>query len=183
MLRRRSRQYADSPNVEGDRERLKINKRGIGKLSTKAFELTFLAGLHKLDAASKTATFYIMNTTRNRNRWGVTEKALSEASPSLKGKKLGMGAGYKIDKHYPEGECMDCGVFVAYSHQGNYLEGNAKIEDPKTLGMLKDGKLGPISVVIYAYAVSCSKCRAEIEAKPEGAENMPASRKARVTSK
>jgi hypothetical protein len=139
-------------------------------LSTQALELTFLAGLHKLDAASKTATFYIMNTSRNRNRWGVTEKALSEASPSLKGKKLGMGAGYKIDKHYPEGECMDCGVFVAYSHQGNYLEGNAKIEDPKTFGMLKDGKLGPISVVIYAYAVSCSKCRAEIEAKPDAAE-------------
>ena len=132
--------------------------------------MTFLAGLHKLDAASKTATFYIMNTSRNRNRWGVTEKALSEASPSLKGKKLGMGAGYKIDKHYPEGETLDSGVFVAYSHQGNYLEGNAKIEDPKTLGMLKDGKLGPISVVIYAYAVSCSKCGAEIKAEPGAAE-------------
>ena len=139
-------------------------------MSAQTLELTFLAGLHKLDSASKTATFYIMNTSRNRNRWGVTEKALSEASPSLKGKKLGMGAGYKIDKHYPEGECMDCGVFVAYSHQGNYLEGNAKIEDPKTFGMLKDGKLGPISVVIYAYAVSCSKCRAEIKAEPDAAE-------------
>ena len=100
---------------------------------------------------------------------GRFEKALSEASPSLKGKKLGMGAGYRIDKHYPEGECMDA-AFVASRHQGNYLEGDAKIEDPKTWGLLKDGKLGSISVVIYAYAVSCSKCGVEIEAKPGAAE-------------
>ena len=111
MLRRRSRQYANSPIAEGDRERLKINKRNR-HLSAQGLELTFLAGLHKLDAANKTATFYIMNTSRNRNRWGVSEKALSEAWPSLKGKKLGMGAGYRIDKHYPEGEMMDSGVFV-----------------------------------------------------------------------
>ena len=139
-------------------------------MSAHGFELTFLAGLHKLDAANKTATFYIMNTSRNRNRWGVSEKALREASPSLKGKKLGMGAGYRIDKHYPEGECMDCGVFVSFDNQGAYLEGDAKIEDPKTLGMLKSGALGPVSVVISAYAVSCSKCDSEIEAKPGAAE-------------
>jgi hypothetical protein len=36
--------------------------------------------------------------------------------------------------------------------------------------MLKDGKLGPISVVIYAYAVSCSKCGSEIKAEPGAAE-------------
>lgn len=139
-------------------------------MSKQGLELTFLAGLHKLDAASKTATFYIMNTSRNRNRWGVSEKALREASPSLKGKKLGMGSNYRIDKHYSEGESMVCGAFVNFDNQGFYLEGDAKIEDSKTLGMLKSGALGPISVVIAAYAVSCSKCGVEIEAKPGAAE-------------
>ena len=70
-------------------------------MSKQSVELTFLAGLHKLDAATRTATFYIMNTSRNRNRWGVTEKALAEALPSLKGKKLGMGKDYRYRQTLP----------------------------------------------------------------------------------
>ena len=59
-------------------------------------ELVFIAGLHRLDAANKKAVFYLMNTSRNRNRWGVTQKALDEALPSLLKKPLGMGKDYKL---------------------------------------------------------------------------------------
>lgn len=139
-------------------------------MSKQLHEYSFLAGLHKFDAASRIADFYIMNTSKNRNRWGVTEKALFEASPSLKGKKLGMGTGYRIDKHYPAGEIMDVGVFTAYENKGNYLTGGAKIEDVKTVSLLEKGELGPISVIIHAYDVACSKCGAELEASPEAVE-------------
>jgi hypothetical protein len=53
-----------------------------------------------------------MNTSRNRNRWGVTDKALEEALPTLKGKAIGMGANYKIDRHYPEGQTLDSGQLI-----------------------------------------------------------------------
>jgi len=136
-------------------------------------EYSFYAGLHQLDAASKTATFYIMNTSRNRNRWGVTEKALAEALPSLKGKKLGMGLDYRTDKHYPDGQTMDVGVFVAFDNKGSYATGDAKISDAKAWRMLEKGELGATSVVIHAYHVACSLCGAELEPNSQAVENHP----------
>ena len=73
-------------------------------------ELVFIAGLHRLDAANKKAVFYLMNTSRNRNRWGVTQKALDEALPSLLKKPLGMGKDYKLG-HFPDEESMNVGLF------------------------------------------------------------------------
>ena len=73
-------------------------------------ERSFLAGMLKFAVdgqGQRSASFYIMNTSRNRNRWGVTDKALEEALPTLKGKPIGMGAGYKIDKHYADGQTLD----------------------------------------------------------------------------
>ena len=61
-------------------------------------ELVFIAGLHRLDAANKKAVFYLMNTSRNCNRWGVTQKALDEALPSLLKKPLGMGKVHAFHK-------------------------------------------------------------------------------------
>ena len=65
-------------------------------MSKISHELVFIAGLHRLDAANKKAVFYLMNTSRNRNRWGVTQKALDEALPSLLKKPLGMGKDYTL---------------------------------------------------------------------------------------
>lgn len=130
-------------------------------------EICYFAALHKLDAAAKTATFYLMNTTRNRNRWGVTEKALSEALPSLIKKPIGMGKDYKIDRHYPDGETMDCGVFVSFEDKGSYALGTAKIEDAQTLGLLEAGALGPVSVVILSYRDVCSVCGVDLTAEKD----------------
>jgi hypothetical protein len=114
-----------------------------------------------------------MNTSRNRNRWGVTEEALAEALPSLKGKKLGMGLDYRTDKHYPDGQTMDVGVFVAFDNKGSYATGDAKISDAKAWRMLEKGEIGATSVVIHAYDVACSKCGAELEPNSEATDNHP----------
>src|SRR3990170_5602491 len=134
---------------------------------TEGRERRFFAGLHNLATDSQgnhSATFYIMNTSQNRNRWGVTAQALEEALPTLKGTKLGMGAGYKIDRHYPNGKTMDSGVFTAYEKPGAYALGTAKIEDPKTWSMMQEGKLGPVSVVIHSFHDTCSGCGADLSA-------------------
>jgi hypothetical protein len=133
--------------------------------------LRFYAALYQLDAQAKTATIYLMNTSKNRNGWGTNAKALDEAGPTLKGKPLGMGKGYRIDKHYPDSECMDSGPFVAFEMKGNYALGTARIEDDKTLQMLKDGTLKYTSVVIQPYSAECSKCQAEFKTAKEVKEH------------
>ena len=83
-----------------------------------------------------------MNTTKNRNRWAVTDKALEEGLPTLKGKPIGMGAGYKIDKHYPDGQTLDSGKFVSTEKPGAYALGTASIEDDEDLGYDAGGQVG-----------------------------------------
>jgi hypothetical protein len=129
-------------------------------------ELIFIAGLHRLDAANKKAVFYLMNTSRNRNRWGVTQKALDEALPSLLKKPLGMGKGYKLG-HFPDEESINVGLFSAFENKGNYALGTVDITDDKTLGMLEAGELGPISSVIFPYYDSCSVCGEVLDANWE----------------
>jgi hypothetical protein len=130
-------------------------------------ERSFIAGLLSCnsDSAGNKATFYIMNTSRNRNRWGVTDQALEEALPTLKGVKLGMGAGYKIDKHYPEGQTLDSGAFVGYEKPGSYALGTAKIDDAQTWQMLQEHKLGPVSVVIQSFRDTCSRCGEDLSSQ------------------
>jgi hypothetical protein len=108
------------------------------------------------------AIFYLMNTSRNRNRWAVTDKALEEGLPTLKGKPIGMGAGYKIDKHYADGQTLDSGKFVSTEKPGAYALGTASIDDDETWGMMQAGKLGPVSVVLFSYQDTCSKCGADL---------------------
>jgi hypothetical protein len=129
-------------------------------------ELFFIAGLHRLDAANKKAVFYLMNTSRNRNRWRVTQKALDEALPSLLKKPLGMGKDYKLG-HFPDEESINVGVFSAFENKGNYALGTVDITDDKVLGMLEAGELGPISSVILPYYDTCSVCGEVLDANWE----------------
>jgi hypothetical protein len=129
-------------------------------------ELVFIAGLHRLDAANKKAVFYLMNTSRNRNRWGVTQKALDEALPSLLKKPLGMGKDYKLG-HFPDEESINVGLFSAFENKGNYALGTVDITDDKVLGMLEAGELGPISSVILPYYDVCSVCGEVLDANWE----------------
>jgi hypothetical protein len=126
-------------------------------------ELVFIAGLHRLDAANKKAVFYLMNTSRNRNRWGVTQKALDEALPSLLKKPLGMGKDYQLG-HFPDEESINVGLFSAFENKGNYALGTVDITDDKVLTMLEAGELGPISSVILPYYDVCSACGEVLEA-------------------
>jgi hypothetical protein len=126
-------------------------------------ELVFIAGLHRLDAASKKAVFYLMNTSRNRNRWGVTQKALDEALPSLLKKPLGMGKDYKLG-HFADDQSINVGLFSSFENKGNYALGTVDITDDKALAMLKAGELGPISSVILPYYDVCSACGEVLEA-------------------
>jgi len=127
-------------------------------------ERSFYAALYHLDAAAKKATFYLMNTSRNRNNWGITEAALDEALPTLPKKPLGMGQGYKIDSHYPDGTrgepklTMEVGEFTVYENKGRYAFGTATITDDQTLTMLKTGELAAVSVVVTPYYETCSYC-------------------------
>ena len=114
------------------------------------------------DQGHRAATFYIMNTSKNRNRWAVTDKALEEGLPTLKGKPIGMGADYKIDKHYPDGQTLDSGKFMSTEKPGAYALGTASIEDDETWSMMQAGKLGPVSVVLFSYQDTCSKCGADL---------------------
>jgi hypothetical protein len=128
-------------------------------------ERSFIAGLLKYAVdgqGQRSATFYIMNASKNRNRWAVTDKALEEGLPTLKGKPIGMGAGYKIDKHYPDGQTLDSGKFVSTEKPGAYALGTASIVDDETWSMMQAGKLGPVSVVLFSYQDTCSKCAADL---------------------
>ena len=87
--------------------------------------------------------------------------------PTLKGVKLGMGAGYKIDRHYPDGKTMDSGVFISYEKSGAFALATAKIDDLKTWQMMQQRKLGPISVVIHSFRDTCSSCGVDLSAKKD----------------
>ena len=123
-----------------------------------AHELRFITSIHQLEAGPEgnLATFYLMNTSRNRNRWGVTKQALEEALPTIVRVSLGCGPGYKIDKHYASP--MKVGSFLKGKMPNGYALGTAKVEDELVWGNLKAGKWGPISVVITSYREVCSKC-------------------------
>lgn len=123
--------------------------------------LSFRAAVVKLDAAQKMATFYIMNTSPNRNHWGVTEKALGEAAPTIKGKPIGSGKGYKLGHFSPE-ESMNHGSFVDQSVKGSYMTATAKISDDQVWSKLEEQEWGPISVVISYFGAECSECGANI---------------------
>jgi len=105
------------------------------------------------------ATFYIMNTSENRNRWAVTDKALEDAMAGLLGKPLGLGEGYR-EGHFAD--TVDVGRFIAVDKPNGYALARAEITDPVAWANLSAGEWGPISVVIQSYGETCSLCGEEL---------------------
>ncbi len=118
---------------------------------------TFLAAVTQLSEKEHTATFYLMNTSPNRNDWAVTDQALEEALPTLQGKPIGLGKGYKLGHFKPE-DSIDAGTFISYEKPGSYAKGTTKYHDEKVWAMLKSGEASAISTVIEVYKEHCSQC-------------------------
>ena len=123
----------------------------------------FLAAVHSVETGEEEnlATFYLMNTTVNRNGWGVSDKALEEALPTILRKPIGCGPDYRIDGHYFD-EAMDVGTFVRSDKPDGYALGTAEIRDAKVWEHLVSGEWGPVSVVILSYRETCSRCGEEL---------------------
>lgn len=116
--------------------------------------LNFLAAVHKTE--DHRATFYLLNTSPNRNRWAVTDKALEEALLTIIGKPLGCGPGYRTDRHYPDP--MDVGAFREAAKPDSYAVATAEINDPEAWKRLIKAEWGPISIVITSHRETCSVC-------------------------
>lgn len=123
---------------------------------------TFLAAVTQLSEKEHTATFYLMNTSPNRNDWAVTDKALEEALPTLLGKPIGLGKGYKLGHFQPE-DSIDAGTFISYEKPGSYAIGTAKYHDLTVWNMLKCGEGTAISTVIEVYREHCSLCGEDLQ--------------------
>ena len=119
--------------------------------SRKKASFNFKAVIHSIETGDEKnlATFYLMNTSPNRLKWGVTDKALEEALPTLIGKTIGCGPEYKTDDHYPDPIPM--GEWVSTSKPNGYALATAEITDPIALDKLRRGEWGPISVDILSY--------------------------------
>lgn len=128
-------------------------------------ELSFMAAVHSIASrGDRHATFYIMNVSRNRNGWRVTEDALEEALPSLLGKPLGCIPGYRANHvHKP----LQVGKIVKVDGRGRYALATAEIIDDVAWEKLDSGEFGPVSVVITAYRVTCSKCGSDVTDEPD----------------
>jgi hypothetical protein len=139
-------------------------------LSEFIIERSFFASLHSLSAADHSATFYIINTSQNRNGWAVTEKSLKEALPTLKKASLGIGPDYQFDQHYKA--ALAVGKFLSYNQPDpSYALATAAVSDERVWGMMQRGELGPVSVVLHSYRESCSKCGATLPTKENPAEH------------
>ncbi len=127
--------------------------------------LRFWAAVHSVAADGKRlATFYLMNTSPNRNNWAVTGKALEEALPTLIGKPLGCIPGYRVDHvHAP----IQVGRWVKTEKLDGYALATAEITDDTAWTRITSGEWGPVSVVIKAYRVTCSRCGSDITAAPD----------------
>jgi hypothetical protein len=121
-------------------------------------ELVYVASVHSIETGDEQhlATFYLMNTTRNRNKWGVTDRALEQALPTLLKRPIGIGPGYKTDRHYQDP--LKTGTFIKVDKPDGYALGTVEVTNPQVWAMLTDGELGPISVVILSYREVCSEC-------------------------
>jgi len=132
-----------------------------------ALELRYCASVHSLITGKEQnlATFYIMNTSQNRIRWGVTDKALDEALPTILNKSLNIAEDYRPKSHFKKS--IAAGTFIKTSKPDGYALATANITDPKTWKLLCDGKIGPISVVIQAYHRVCSACGALLKTEQD----------------
>ncbi len=127
--------------------------------------LRFWAAVQSLATDGKRlATFYLMNTSPNRNGWAVTGKALEEALPTLLGKPLGCIPGYRVDHVH---EPIQVGRWIKAEKPDGYALATAELTDDTAWEKLKTGEWGPISVVIKAFRVTCSKCGVDITGAPD----------------
>jgi regulator of replication initiation timing len=137
-----------------------------GQASGEGIEIRFWAAVHSIETGREgcLATFYIMNTSLNRNGWMVTDKALEDAYPGLLDKPLNCVPGYRVNHVH---EPLQVGRFVKTEKPDGYALATAEITDPVAWEKLNSGDWGPVSVVIRAFRVTCSKCGADITADPD----------------
>ena len=129
-------------------------------------ELRFWAAVHSIETREekRLATFYLLNTSLNRNRWRVTDKALEDALPTLLNKALNCISGYRVD-HVQDP--LQVGRWVKVNKPDGYALAKAEITDDVAWEKLNRGEWGPVSVVIRAFKVTCSKCGADITSAPD----------------
>ena len=129
-------------------------------------ELRFQASLRGLSPGEpRLATFYIMDTSLNRNNWRVTDGALAAARPSLLGRPLGCIPGYRVDHTH---EPLRVGRWVGAEKPDGYALATAEVTDAAAWERLRSGEWGPVSVVIRASRVTCSACGGDVTGGPDG---------------
>jgi regulator of replication initiation timing len=129
-------------------------------------ELRFWASVHSIETGEeqRLATFYIMNTSLNRNRWKVTDKALEDALSTLLNKALNCIPGYRVDHVH---EPLQVGQWIKIDKPDGYALATAEITDDVVWEKLNSGEWGPVSVIIRAFKVTCSKCGADVTGGPD----------------
>jgi predicted regulator of Ras-like GTPase activity (Roadblock/LC7/MglB family) len=120
-------------------------------------QFCYVAAMHSFSYSERKGIFYLMNTSPNKNMWGVSTTALADGLPTVLNKPLGMGKNYRKGHHTPE-DSMNSGLFTACDNKGNYALGTAEITDTVTLDKMKSGELNAVSVVITPHKIVCSKC-------------------------
>jgi len=100
-----------------------------------------------------------MNTSLNRNRWRVTDKALEDALTTLLGESLCCILGYRVDHVH---EPLKVGRWVRVDKPDGYALATAEITDDVAWEKLNNGEWGPVSVVINVFKVTCSVCGSDI---------------------
>ena len=133
---------------------------------TEGVELRFWAAVHSVETGEERwlATFYVMNTSLNRNNWRVTDKALEDALATLLKKPLGCIPGYRVNHAH---EPMQVGAWVRVEKPDGYALATAEITDDIAWEKLNSGEWGPVSVVIKAFKVTCSVCGGDITGAPD----------------
>ena len=129
-------------------------------------ELRFWAAVHSIETGEekRLATFYIMNTSLNRNNWRVTDQALEEAYPGLLNKPLNCIPGYRVNHVH---EPLQIGRFVKVEKPDGYVLATVEILDDVAWEKLEAEEWGPVSVVILGLKVTCSECGADITGGPD----------------
>jgi len=128
-------------------------------------ELRFWAAVHSIESGEeRLATFYLMDTSLNRNRWRVTDRALEEATPTLVGKALGCIPGHRVDHVH---EPLQVGRWVRVEKPDGYALATAEITDDVAWEKVRGGEWGPVSVVVRAFRVTCSLCGRDITGAPD----------------
>jgi hypothetical protein len=134
-------------------------------VSCSSIELRFWAAVHSVEAGEgRLATFYLMDTSLNRNNWRVTGEALEEALPTLLGKPLGCIPGYRVNHVH---EPVQVGRWVSAEKMDGHALATAEITDDVVWERLRGGEWSPVSVVISAHRVRCSVCGQDITDGPD----------------